>query len=736
MKNAQKTLLALALFGCLSLVSCNDEASSSSIDQRTCQHSFSLKSSKDATCEKDGIKVFECSICGYDKTETVPALGHSFGEWFTESEPTCLKSEVLARTCQRTNCTAKETKEGKPALGHKWGEWVTEGDTMKRYCEREGCDAYEEQAAPMLRLFINQEEVSPFVSSIDSYLKATNPDVKDYVRTDDGYQGYKVRWLCTFDNIESLRVDYSEQSDFATYQSESVDPSKSSCSLWNLKKASTYYVRLVGKVGEEEKTSEVATLKTASYGPRVMKIDGIHNVRDVGGYQTPSGRTVQGKMFRGGALSPSTDKAYTNINLSDQGKKYMSETLGIKTDFDLRSQAENRAPDTPIESGLTVSPIPNASLHYYSVGGYDDGIANKNGYRKVFSDLSDPSNYPVYIHCTGGADRTGTVSFLVNALLGVSKEDLIHDYEYTSFSIYGERNSRGGVYRFPELLEAIEAYEGDSLSKKVESYLLSCGVTADEIYNLKAIMLGKPTKATIRAQASFDLFTDSKYEITVSDDFCEVSSLTMNGIAVPFSVEGKTITVLKEDFPSSLQKGKVTGSLIVDGLSYEFSFVLSGSHSLSAFDFTNGSITLNTSSSKAVGNVVGYDGKVAKVHIEEKTSKSQGGTYVFIGSYGFYIRGDTARVAERNGDVFKETTPRNNAFTVYQASLAKGLTLGLSASVLNETTMHLEMYDGAVLLGSYDFTRVSDEIDAENARFEIMISGDVTEEILSSPIRS
>lgn len=50
--------------------------------------------------------------------------------------------------------------------------------------------------------------------------------------------------------------------------------------------------------------------------------------------------------------------------------------------------------------------------------------------------------------------------------------------------------------------------------------------------------------------------------------------------------------------------------------------------------------------------------------------------------------------------------------------------------------MHLEMYDGAVLLGSYDFTRVSDEIDAENARFEIMISGDVTEEILSSPIRS
>ena len=734
MNKASRFLLLTSLFGCLSLASCGTEGSSSSVDQRTCNHSFAVKTHTAATCETDGVDVLECSLCGYDKSETIPALGHDFGEWFTESEPSCLKAEVLARVCKRTSCTAKETKEGKAALGHKWGEWITEGEMMKRYCERSGCDAFEEQAAPLLRLFVNQEETSPFVSSIDSYLKATDPDVKDYLRTDDGVDGYKVRFLCTFDNLDSLRLDYSEQSDFASFQSVSVDPSSSSCSLWNLKKASTYHLRLVAKVGSEEKVSPSTTLQTASYGPRVMKIDGIHNVRDVGGYETPSGRTVQGMMFRGGALSPSTDKAYTTINLSEEGKKYMSETLGIRTEFDLRAQSENRAPDTPIDSGLTVSPIPNANLEYYGVGGYDSGIANKEGYRKVFSALSDPSRYPIYIHCTGGADRTGTVSYLVNALLGVSKEDLIHDYEYTSFSIYGERNSRGGTYSFPALVSSIDSYEGNTLSEKVESYLLSCGVTADEIYNIKAIMLGKPTKVSVHAPTTFDAFTESKYQITLSGNFTEISALTMNGLEVPFDREGNAITIVKEQLPSSLKEGKVEGVLVIDDVIYNFSFVLSGNNTVVPLDFSRGSITLNSSNPKVTGETIGYDGKLAKLSIKE--TAVNGGTYVFIGSYGFYIRGERARVAERNGDSFKESSPRKEAFAFRQASLRNGLILGISATIVNDSTRRVELYDGSTSLGHYDFPRVNNEIASEDAKFEMVISGDVTQAVLSSPMQA
>ena len=71
------------------------------------------------------------------------------------------------------------------------------------------------------------------------------------------------------------------------------------------------------------------------------------------------------------------------------------------------------------------------------------------------------------------------------------------------------------------------------------------------------------------------------------------------------------------------------------------------------FDFSDGDITLDYPASRATGNVIGYDGAIATVKITE-TSDVNGGTYIFIGSYGFYIRGGTARVAYRNGDKFEQ----------------------------------------------------------------------------------
>ena len=59
----------------------------------------------------------------------------------------------------------------------------------------------------------------------------------------------------------------------------------------------------------------------------------------------------------------------------------------------------------------------------------------------MFKYLSDASNYPIYTHCQGGADRTGTYAFLLNGLLGVSYEDLTRDFELTSFA--GTKRWRG-----------------------------------------------------------------------------------------------------------------------------------------------------------------------------------------------------------------------------------------------------------------------------------------------------
>ncbi len=734
MQKMKRPSFALCCLFAFSLVSCGGgPGEEPSKDSSSCQHQFALKSETPSTCESSGSQIYECSLCGYDKTVALDPLGHAFGDWAQEKQASCTESEVLERHCTRAGCSKKEEKAGQEALGHLWGEWAREGDSMKRHCQREGCNAEQEKAAPFIKIISSGEEVSPFLPAVEEYLNAETPDVKDYVRNDGGIQGYLVRFIDTYSEVKEVRIDYSKREDFSTYQSVFAESAKKSCALYNLEKASTYYVRACVQEEGREVYSAIETLQTASYGPRVMKIDGIHNVRDIGGYETPSGRTLQGLLFRGGALSPSTDPAFTKIQLSEEGKEYMSGTLGIKTDFDLRTQAENRAPDTPLDSGLTSSPIPGAKLEYYGVGGYESGLANKEGYRRVFSALSDPSRYPIYLHCTGGADPPGTVSYLLNGLLGVSEEDLIHDYEFTSFSIYGERNSKGGEYHFPQLVSEITSYPGSTLSEKTESYLLSCGVGEEEIYNIKAIFHGQKTKLSLSCPSHFDTIAESTLTLQVKGGFENVTSLTLNGIGTPFEVKGDSLLVRKEDFPASLQDGEVQGAVVIDGVSYSFSFQLSGSSSLIAFDFSSGDIVLNESKSKISGNVIGYQGKTALFRIKE--SATHGGTYLFIGSYGVYLRGDGFRLAQRSGDSFSESAPRVyvEGANLPQSKVNGGVLLGIAANALNEKTIRLEIYANKVKLGYHDFARVEDEIPSEEARFELAISGDVTQASLSSP---
>lgn len=97
------------------------------------------------------------------------------------------------------------------------------------------------------------------------------------------------------------------------------------------------------------------------------------------------------------------------------------------------------------------------------------------------------------MHCTRGADRTGTIAFLFNAFLGVSEIELIQDYELTTFSIFGERNSKGTTLlatRFQEFLKILNSYPGETLQEKTEYYLQSIGVTKIELERIKKIMFG------------------------------------------------------------------------------------------------------------------------------------------------------------------------------------------------------------------------------------------------------
>lgn len=344
-----------------------------------------------------------------------------------------------------------------------------------------------------------QEEVleitSPKTETVDIFTAAYRRyiDCKDgtdvrYFCSDLGeiYAPVVVEWKNTYEKVIKFKFSYSTDADFSDATEITVDKNENSVELYNLYKGTKYFVSVKAMLTDGTTKEAKTSFKTTADGARPMKIDGIYNVRDIGGYKCSNGKTtLQGKIFRGGALSPSTTAAYYYVDLTDAGKKYMSETLGIKTDFDLRNSGENLS--------LNESPIPNAKLEYYGVDGYLYAYKASDKYKAAFSALADESRYPVYIHCTGGADRTGTICAIIEALLGMSEEDILHDYEATSFSIYGLRAYSEKMYDFALFWDEFKKYEGDTLSQKAENYMLSIGVTKGEIYNIRAIMYGEKT---------------------------------------------------------------------------------------------------------------------------------------------------------------------------------------------------------------------------------------------------
>ena len=242
-------------------------------------------------------------------------------------------------------------------------------------------------------------------------------------------------------------------------------------------------------------TSETGSFTTEDLAPRWLDIQGgVGNFRDLGGRLGLGGRRVkQGMIYRSQGLNENSvdgvAKGRGRITADDI--EYLTQTLGIKTDLDLRTKCETAGMNGVSPLGRSVNFINRSSSCYTECFG-SKGMKTMAENFRVFCDRR---NYPILFHCIGGADRTGALAYVLNGVLGVSRHGLETDWESTFYpSLPGDGETFGGDHVWNSEWRLTEGFlkygrEDSSWNERIELYLKACGVTVDELETFRAIML-------------------------------------------------------------------------------------------------------------------------------------------------------------------------------------------------------------------------------------------------------
>lgn len=239
---------------------------------------------------------------------------------------------------------------------------------------------------------------------------------------------------------------------------------------------------------------------------RLIPLDGCLNFRDLGGYPTIDGRLVRWRqLFRSDALDL----------LSAADLVHLRDILGIRDVIDLRSTAEVKAdgrgqlatPEIrlhhiPLYDGKTTTrDVPPAA---YTLGDRYFLLAEfaRDPIAHVITTVANVTSPMVY-HCAAGKDRTGVMSAILLALLGVRDEIIVADYAATQDNIEAIIDRLMATEGYQTMLGALPP---DTLHAQPETmvaflervrreygsmraYARSAGVTDDVVQRLEARLL-------------------------------------------------------------------------------------------------------------------------------------------------------------------------------------------------------------------------------------------------------
>lgn len=239
-------------------------------------------------------------------------------------------------------------------------------------------------------------------------------------------------------------------------------------------------------------------------------LEGLHNLRDLGGARTVGGRRVaSGRVFRSDALHRMTVADVERVR-----------GLGIVSVVDLRAPDEvahvgtgridelgaryHLLPTRPAVLGAdapagAVTSAPERYLGYLAEGpGCFAGLATL---------LADPTSTPAVFFCNAGKDRTGVAAAMVLGVLGVPDEQVAADYARTQAALDAIRAASRRDY--PADVKAWRNLSPDRAHARAETmlaflrllrervggweaYLASVGVDAATLDGMRESLLERP----------------------------------------------------------------------------------------------------------------------------------------------------------------------------------------------------------------------------------------------------
>ena len=279
---------------------------------------------------------------------------------------------------------------------------------------------------------------------------------------------------------------------------------------------------------------------------RMIYVPSIQNVRDLGGWTTYKdgkayGAVKYGLLFRGGTLT-NDDKTSA---VTDEDLFVFRNLLGIKCEIDFATAFEKSVLGDDVDYCSYVT-----SYSYQNMVLQTEGVtALINALNKVFYNVAH--NIPTYFHCTHGADRTGTLAFIIEALLDMSRSDIDKDYEITTLchdiwqATGWRRRNDDTTWCYKTLVEYFMSLGKDNLRDNVTLWCTNNDIKISDINAFRQNMIdGSPDDISLARIPSE--YQEVEYIENTSTSYIDTGIISKYGIKTKVGAQVVTTTTTYE----------------------------------------------------------------------------------------------------------------------------------------------------------------------------------------------